>query len=408
MITGHHPPVKFACNALKFCHVPPDDGVGRAVQVYLDNMASTRVAPEVLDRITELQRKLPGNPHAYGHPHGSALNALLEEARSKLARLLKRRPRDVVFVPSATAANNLALLGFARKKGSGRVLVSAIEHPSVAIPAHALAQEGLEVVPLQVDRGGLVRLEDLEDKLTHDTALVSVMAVNNETGVVQPVAEIARLCARSGVLFHCDAAQLPGRLPLSTLQDCPVVTLSSHKAYGPMGAAALVLSKRVSSPPSPLLHGGGQEMGLWPGTVNVYSTSGFVEALDLCERRLQRDVTHVRTLSETLWNAILDAFPKARRNGSNTVPHCLNVTIPGIRSETLVSFLASTGISVAAGSACSTAAAEPSRVLLAMGLSREEATQSVRFSLGRYNTQEEILYVADVLRRVATKLARTQ
>jgi len=383
----------------------------RRVEAYLDNLATTPLDPRVLAVMLPLLSGRPGNPHARIHSWGCQAGDAVDAARAEVAAVVGVRPEEVVFTPSATAANNLAIVGIAesRAKKGNHLLISTIEHPSVLEPASALAERGFDVEWLPVGADGVVDIEAVRARLRPDTILVSVMAVNNEVGTIQPVAGIRSLLARGGPVLHVDASQAPGKVPLRPLAlAADLLTLSGHKAYGPKGAAALVVRDRRSIRPRPLLFGGGQEGGLWPGTVNVPAVVGFGEAMRLCEADLESDDARITTLSQALLDAIREAFPGSARNGDPTrsVPHCLSVTIDGVAGETLVALLAREGVGAALGSACATEAAKPSHVLAAMGIDPARARRTLRFGLGRFTTAEEIAFTADVLRIFAARLTR--
>jgi len=362
--------------------------------IYLDNLATTPLDPRVLAAMMPVLSGPPGNPHTTIHAFGEAARTAVEDARAKVAATLRVRTAQVVFLPSATAANNLAVLGLAqaRERHGRHVLVSAIEHPAVLEPALELGRRGFEVETIPVTQDGIVTLEAVSSRLRPDTILVCVMAVNNEVGTVQPVAAIANLLKTSQALLHCDAAQAPGKIPLEPLRDVDSLSLSGHKAYGPVGAAALVLGRRRSVSPRPILFGGGQEDGLWPGTLNVAAVAGFGEAMSIAMQDLEADQRRIGPMAERLETGMRLTFPGSVRNGapSARVPHCVNLCFEGIKGETLMALLAEAGVAASFGSACASMKGRPSHVLIAMGLSAERARQCVRFGLGRFTTTDEI------------------
>jgi cysteine desulfurase len=383
------------------------------VEAYLDNLATTPLDPRVLAVMLPLLSGRPGNPHARVHSWGRAASEAVDAARATVAGAMGVgvKADEVVFTPSATAANNLALFGIAgaRVKKGNHILVSAIEHPSVLGPAAALALQGFDVEVMPVGADGILDPETVRARLRPETILVSVMAVNNEVGTIQPVAAIRALLSRSGPVLHVDASQAPGKIALAPLAEAAdLLTLSGHKAYGPMGAAALVVRDRRSIRPRPVLIGGGQENGMWPGTLNVPAVVGLGEALRLCEAERESDVARIALLSQALLAAIQEAFPGSARNGdpSRAVPHCLSVTVDGVAGETLVALLAREGVGAALGSACATEAAKPSHVLAALGIDSSRTRRTLRFGLGRFTTAEEIAFTGDVLRVFAARLAR--
>jgi len=365
-----------------------------AMAIYLDNLATTPLDPEVLQAMLPWLGR-PANPHARVHPHGVEAARAVERAREQVARACGVRPSEVFFTPSATAANNLAVMGVAEARGRrGRhLLTTVLEHPSVREPFRDLAAAGFEVEWIPAGPSGVVDPDEVGRRLRPDTVLVSVMAVNNEIGTIQPVEAIRSVLGRKGPLLHVDGAQAAGKIPLASLaSQADLLTLSSHKVYGPQGAAALVVREARTVRPAPRILGGGQEGGLWPGTLAVAPVVGFGEALTRAVDRLQADREHVASLATMLHDGLARRIPGLRRNGDpdRAVPHCLSLTLPVLAGETVLAFLARSGISVALGSACSAEAARPSEVLQAIGLSPEEARRTLRFGLGRFNTREDV------------------
>lgn len=376
------------------------------MHAYLDNLATTPLDPRVLQVMQEVWGDPPGNPHATAHEHGILAARRLEEARDEVANVVGARASEVFFVPSATVANNLALIGTAkrRQRRGHHILVSALEHASVLEPARVLSEHGFEVEKVPVGADGVVDPDEVRKRLRSDTVLVSVMAVNNEVGTVQPIREIGEVLRAHGALFHCDAAQVPGKVGLEGLNAAHLVTLSGHKAYGPVGCASLIVRRGIGPKPSPLTFGGGQEGGLWPGTQPVALAVGFARALALAESERVSDGARIARLESLLWEGIARAWPGSRRNGRPCVPHCLSVTFEGVEGEIVMGRLASEGIAASFGSACSSRAATPSHVLSAMGLTPEEARRTLRFGLGRYTTEEEVAFACEVLARLARDL----
>lgn len=376
--------------------------------VYLDYAASTPVDPEVADRMDRCLRDpaLSANPAAAGHGPGRAAAALVEEARSQVAVLIRARPEEVFFTSGATESNNLGILGAARfLESRGRHLVtSLVEHKSVLESCRYLATRGWRVTWLVPDADGLIAPGAVEAALKPDTVLVSLMHVNNETGVRQDLTPIGALCRRREVLFHVDAAQSAGREALD-VQACQVdlLSLSAHKIYGPKGVGALYLNRERVPRVAPLLHGGGQERGLRPGTLPTHQLVGLGTALDLARLRREEECRHGRALLERLW-ARLSAIPGVLRNGHPLAraTHILNVSVTGVEGESL--FLALKDLAVASGSACTSLTGEPSHVLRSLGRSSDLAQASVRFSVGRPTTVAEVEFAADTLERAVERL----
>ena len=365
------------------------DGV--LAPVYLDHQASTPVDPRVQALMAE-HADLYGNPHTTSHRSGTEAARAVMVARRQVARAVGGDARRIVFTSGATEANNIAVIGGARgASGRRKVVTVAAEHSSVLEPAMALRYEGYRVEVLPVGGDGIVDLAVAEREIDEDTALVSVMHVNNETGVVQPIDTIRELCQHAGAVFHSDCAQSLGRLRVDVTDlGADLVTLSAHKCYGPKGIGALYVGGRPQVPVKPLYLGGGQEGGLRPGTLPVPLCVGFGEACRIAVEDLDGDARRMGRLAARLLEAILRAYPRARVNGSAAcrVPGAFNVCFAGATGDELLS--AFSGIQVSSGSACASAVVEPSRVLLAYGLTPEEADASLRFSVGRFTTAEEI------------------
>ncbi len=354
-------------------------------------------------------RQEAGNPSSI-HTAGSRARAAVEGARRKVAQALNCTARRIIFTGGGSEADNLAIQGVARaRRGRGRHLVtSTIEHPAVLAACRALEKEGWQVSCVPVNREGLVEAGTFAAALRPDTVLASIMLANNETGAIQPVRELARLARERGVLFHTDAVQALGKIPLNVEElGVDLLALSAHKVHGPKGVGALYVREGVEL--VPLVHGGGQERGLRAGTENVPGIVGFGKACEIAGRRLQAgEMRRVRALRDRLEAGIREIHPGAVRNGPERerLPNTLNLTLPGVRGESLVLFLDRRGICFSSGSACKSGHPDPSHALLAMGLSPEQAHCAVRFSLGPGNTEEEIDYVLESLAGGAARDAR--
>ncbi len=359
-------------------------------RIYLDHNATTPLDPEV-------QKTLIAFLECYGNPSslyaaGKESRTAMETARRAIALLLNCTARRVLFTGGGSEANNLAIKGTAWAAGRGKdhIITSASEHPSVLEPCRGLERQGFRVTYLPSNREGRVRPEDLRTALDDRTCLVSVMLANNETGALQPVDELSALARERGALFHCDAVQAVGKIPVDVgALGVDLLTLSAHKLHGPKGMGALFVRQGVSL--DPLVSGGHQEQGLRAGTENVLGIAGFGKAAELALKHLSDSVS-IRGKRDQLERGILKILPQARINGHPRLrlPNTLNVTLPGFRGESLVLALDQRGVAVSSGSACRAGNPEPSHVLLALGLSEEEAHCSLRFSLGRENTLEDI------------------
>jgi len=365
-----------------------------ALPIYLDHHATTPLDARVLEAMLPYFTADFGNAASLNHVYGWRAEAAVEDARERIAAVLGAEPREIVFTSGATESNNLALLGAAEADGGRRRhLVSVVsEHPAVLDPCRYLAGRGWDLTLLEVDGAGLVEPAAVAEALRADTLLVSVMAANNEIGVLQPLAEIGRLCRERGVLFHSDAAQAAGRIPLRVdALEADLVSISGHKLYGPKGVGALfVRSRRPRARIAPRQLGGGHERGLRSGTLPVPLIVGLARALDLCVAEMESESQRLRGLRERLWQALSSALPDLRLNGDpeRRLPGNLNVAFPGVDGDRLL--LALRDVAVSSGSACSSASPEPSHVLRAIGLSDAMARASLRFGLGRGTTPAQI------------------
>ncbi|MYJ95737.1 MAG: cysteine desulfurase [Proteobacteria bacterium] len=373
--------------------------------IYLDHQASTPLDPRVA-AVMERYVGCYGNPHTTSHSAGIDAGKAVNVARRQIARAIGGDARRVVFTSGATEANNLAIFGAARANcGRSKAVTVATEHGSVLEPALALRDEGLKVEVVPVRRDGRVDLRLLESIVDEQTNIVSVMHINNETGVVQPIAEIAEICHRAGAVLHSDCAQSMGRMPVDVnVLGADLFTLSAHKCYGPKGIGALYVGGRPRIVLKPLSLGGGQESGLRPGTVPVPLCVAFGEACRISAEEVQVDADRMGRLGARLLGAILHVCPSARLNGSHRhrAPGALNVCFPGATGDELICALE--GVQVSSGSACASAVLEPSRVLLAHGLTNEEAESSLRICVGRFTTEEEISLAEEVIRQGLCKL----
>jgi cysteine desulfurase len=379
--------------------------------VYLDYAATTPVDHEVARCMAKCLTAdgVFGNPGSHGHAYGDAARALLESARAELAAAVGAAPREVVFTSGATEANNLALFGLAQHyMRKGRHIVTArTEHKAVLDPCKQLQQRGWQVTLLEPSADGRVMPDAVAAALRPDTILVSVMHVNNEIGAIQDIAAVGELCARHGAFLHVDAAQSLGKLSVDFASSgADLMSLSAHKAYGPKGVGALLVSTRRGVQLEPLVFGGGQEQGLRAGTVATHQAVGMGVACRLAARHFALDSVHARALNSRLW-AGLGALPGVFRNGSDEhcVPQILNVSFSGVAGESLVQDIRRR-IAVSTGSACMSATREPSYVLRALGRDDQLAEASLRFSIGRQTTVAEVDAAIDTVRIAVLRLRR--
>ena len=376
--------------------------------VYLDNAASTAVDPRVVEVMLGCldARGDYANPSATNHLPGRRARARIERAREEVAGIVGADPECVVWTSGATEADNLALLGaarFYRARGS-HLVTSRTEHPAVLDACRQLEREGFDVTYLKPAADGIVEPWQVEQALRPDTILVSLMHVNNEIGVVQDVGEVGRLCRSRGVLFHVDAAQSVGKLPLDVEHDCiDLLSLTAHKVHGPKGVGALVVRREPRLGLVPLLHGGGQERGLRSGTLPTHQIAGMGAALGIAGAERAADARRISELRDRLW-AGLSALPGVRLNGHATrrAPGILNVAFDGVEGESLLFELP--GFAVTAGSACATAHAEASYVLRSLGLTDRLAQSSLRLSLGRFSTREDVDSAVTAVKSAVLKL----
>ncbi len=361
--------------------------------IYLDHQATTPLDPRAYDAMRPYLEERFGNPHSVHHAYGREAEGAVEAARAQVAHLIAADPREIVFTSGATESNNLAIKGAARFIGNKRrhIVTVATEHKCVLESAHALVRDGFTVTILPVLSSGLVDLAALDAAITDDTALVSVMGVNNEIGVIQPLAEIGARCRARGVLFHTDCAQAAGKIALDVeAMDIDLMSLSSHKLYGPKGIGALYVRRRPRVRLDPLFSGGGQERGLRSGTLPAFLCVGFGAACAIAETDVDDERNRLAALAERLIRHLL-SLPGVSLNGDpdRRWPGNLNVAFSGIDAEALLDSVAD-DLAASTGSACSSAAVEPSYVLRALGLADADAAGSIRFGLGRWTTAEEI------------------
>jgi cysteine desulfurase NifS len=376
--------------------------------IYLDHAATTPLDPRVLEAMLPFLSGISGNASSI-HQVGRAALQALDDAREQVALVLGCQPKEIVFTSGGSESINLALKGVAmalRAQGKNHLISSTIEHHAVLHALDYLVEyEGFRVTLLPVDRNGRVNPADLSTALRPETALVSVMYANNETGVVQPIADLAAICRERGVLFHTDAVQAPGQLPLdvNTL-SVDLLSLTAHKFYGPQGVGLLYL--RRGTPLVPQINGGAQERRRRAGTENIAGIVGLAKALTIAESERTTHASRLRALSERLIDGVLTRIPQSWLNGDreSRLPSIVNLGFACIETESLLLLLDQRGICASSGSACTSGSLEPSHVLLAMGLSPEEANGSIRFSLGKQTTDEQIDIVLDLLPDLVAQL----
>jgi cysteine desulfurase len=378
-----------------------------SLPIYLDNNATTRTDPRVVDAIIPFFSNAYGNAASKSHPFGWVAEEAVDKARAQVASLIGADPREIVFTSGATESNNLAIKGIAEmyaEKGD-HIITVVTEHKAVLDTCKHLESTGKSVTYLEVDDNGLICLDELKAAITDKTILISVMAANNEIGVLQPIAEIGAICKERGIIFHTDATQIVGKIPFDVeALGIDLASFTAHKMYGPKGIGALYVRRR--SPRvrlSAQIDGGGHERGFRSGTLNVTGIVGFGEAAALCQAEMASDAARLQVLRDAMEARLLQEIPECQVNGSreHRLPGLLNISFGFVEGESLLMGLCDVALS--SGSACTSASLEPSYVLKALGVGDELAHSSLRFGLGRFTQPEEVEWVTE---KVITEVAR--
>jgi cysteine desulfurase len=377
-------------------------------RIYFDYAATTPVDPRVLRAMEPYFSKEFGNTMSL-HSFGQKAKQKLEESRETVADLMRAKPKEIIFTGSATESNNLVLKGvaFANKQKGNHIIISVLEHPCIVESSKWLEKQGFEVTRLKVDKNGLISLKGLENAIKKETILVSIIHASNEIGVIQPIEEIGKICKEKGVYFHTDAVQSFGKIPINVNKmNIDLLSASSHKMYGPKGAACLFIRQGVKI--EPILHGGGQESGMRSSTVNVPAIVGFAKACEICKKEMTTEAKRLTKLRDELISGIQKKIQGVHLNGDpkKRLPNNVNFWFEFIEGEGIIIQMDIYGIAASTGSACSSAKLEPSAVLLALGLRPQEAHGSVRMTLGRWTTDQEINYVLKVLPEIVKNLRR--
>jgi len=374
--------------------------------IYMDYSATTPIDPRVADKMIPFLREQFGNPASRSHAYGWSAEAAVEEARAQVAELVGADPREIIWTSGATESNNLAIKGaahFYKTKGKHIITVKT-EHKAVLDTVRELEREGYEATYLEPQDNGLITLEQLEAAMRPDTILVSVMFVNNEIGVVQPIKEIGELCRKKGIIFHSDAAQATGKVAIN-LEELKVdlMSFSAHKTYGPKGIGALYVRRKPRVRLEAQMHGGGHERGLRSGTLAPHQIVGMGEAFRIAREEMDTELARIKALRDRLAKGLLE-IEEVYINGDmeHRVPHNLNVSFNFVEGESLI--MAVKDIAVSSGSACTSASLEPSYVLRALGRSDELAHSSIRFTIGRFTTEEDIDFAVQLLKDKVGKL----
>ena len=374
--------------------------------IYMDYSATTPVDPRVADKMIPYLRELFGNPASRSHAFGWEAEKAVEEAREQVAALVNADPREIVWTSGATESNNLAIKGAAHfYQGKGKHLVTVkTEHKAVLDTMRELEREGFEVTYLDVQENGLLDMDVFRQALRPDTILVSVMLVNNEIGVIQDVAQIGEICREKGIVFHCDAAQATGKVEIDLNKlKVDLMSFSAHKTYGPKGIGALYVRRKPRVRIEAQMHGGGHERGMRSGTLAPHQIVGMGEAFRIAREEMATENERIRMLRDRLLRG-LSEMEEIYVNGDmeHRIPHNLNVSFNFVEGESLI--MAIKDVAVSSGSACTSASLEPSYVLRALGRNDELAHSSIRFTIGRFTTEEEVDYTIALLKSKISKL----
>jgi cysteine desulfurase len=374
--------------------------------IYMDYSATTPIDPRVADKMIPYLREQFGNPASRSHMYGWAAEKAVEDAREQVAALVGADPREIIWTSGATESNNLALKGaahFYKTKGKHIITVKT-EHKAVLDTVRELEREGFEATYLQPQDNGLITVEQLAEAIRPDTILVSVMLVNNEIGVIQPIAEIGELCRSKGIIFHSDAAQATGKVKID-LENTKVdlMSFSAHKTYGPKGIGALYVRRKPRVRIEAQMHGGGHERGLRSGTLATHQIVGMGEAFRIAREEMDEELSRIKGLRDRLAKGLME-MEEVYINGdmAHRVPHNLNVSFNYVEGESLI--MAIKDLAVSSGSACTSASLEPSYVLRALGRSDELAHSSIRFTIGRFTTEEEVDFTIKLIKDKVAKL----
>ena len=375
--------------------------------IYLDYQATTPMDPRVLEAMMPYFTYKFGNPHSRSHSYGWEAEEGVEKARGQLAKLIGADDKEVIFTSGATESNNLAIRGVAEfyKDRKNHIVTTVTEHKCVLDTCRHLEQNGFEVTYLPVQKNGLIDLEELRAAITDKTVVVSIMAVNNEIGVIQPLEEIGKICREKKTFFHTDAAQAAGKIPLDVeAMNIDMMSISGHKIYGPKGIGALYVRRKPRVRLVPLIVGGGQERGFRSGTLPTPLCVGLGEAAEICMKEMAGEAVRIKKLQERMLKGLNAKLPEIYVNGDleRRIPGNLNISFAHVEGESLM--MGIKGLSVSSGSACTSASLEPSYVLRALGVEEEMAHTSLRIGLGRFTTEQEVdTAVADLVHQV-TKL----
>ena len=372
--------------------------------IYLDNAASTQIHDDVLDSMLPYLKEQYVNPSSI-HRYGRLTRKAIHKARKQIASLINADPAEILITSGGTESNNTALVGISSQFPDSQIITSSIEHDAILEPCKKLNSKGFQVDYLPVDKSGMINIEDLKNMISKKTSLVSVMFGNNEVGTIQPISEITKICHENNVFFHTDAVQAVGKLPVDVKKlDVDLLSISSHKLYGPKGVGALYIKDGVKI--YPMILGGGQEFRLRSGTENVASIVGFGQACEIAQNHLIENISLVKKLQTLLVKRVLDEIPHVTFNGhsKSRLSNNAHFTFLGVNGEDLIIKLDEYGIAASTGSACSVNTQKASHVLESMGFSLEQVTGSLRLTVGIFNTQNEINETVDIIKKVIVEL----
>ena len=374
--------------------------------IYLDYQSTTPIDPRVAEYMCDILKNEIGNPHSRTHQFGWRAEEIVEEAREHMASLINAHPKEIIFTSGATESNNIAIKGAYEfyQNDKNHVITLATEHKCVINSCREVEQKGGKVTFLKVQKNGLVDLKELENTITDKTLLISIMAVHNEIGVIQPLKEIGELCRKKGVFFHTDAAQGFGKIPLDVNElNIDLMSISGHKIYGPKGIGALYVRRKPRIRIRPLINGGGQERGLRSGTLAPFLVAGLGQAAKIAKKEMQQDNDKCVKLRDRFMNSLKDVT-KIYLNGDkkHRIPGNINLSFAGIEGESFI--MAVKDLAISSGSACTSASLEPSYVLHSIGVGDDLAHTSIRFGFGRFTTEEEVDYAANLVKAKVQKL----
>jgi len=372
--------------------------------IYLDNAASTKIHEDVLESMLPYLKEQYGNPSSI-HRYGRLPRKAIEKARKQIASLINAEPSEILITSGGTESNNTALRGITMKNPQCQIITSLIEHDAILEPCKKLSQSGFDIDYLPVDSFGMVDPLELKNHISEKTCLVSIMFGNNEVGSVQHISEISKICNEKKIPFHTDAVQAVGKIPIDVKAlNVDLLSISSHKIYGPKGVGALYIKNGISI--TPFILGGGQENGLRSGTENVANIVGFGKACEIAKTNLDENMSHMKKLRDQMIKKILDEIPEVTLNGHSEfrLPNNVHFTFLGVNGEDLIIKLDEFGIAASTGSACSVNTQKASHVLEAMGFSLEQITGSLRLTIGIFNNEKEIDQTVEILKKIVREL----